>query len=63
MKPNVIDWIVYRLFRWRWNRLFNTNPKLRRAFVECWNLWQDIESVEAMRLKDWTPEREAPDAR
>lgn len=54
MKPTWFDWLIYRLFRWRWNRIFNSNKRLRRGFVECWNFWQDIESTEAMRLKHWT---------
>ena len=46
--PNYFDWLVYRLFRWRWNPLMRNNPKLRRHFYSLCNEWEqkqvDLES-------------------
>ena len=27
-KPNELDWLVFRFFRWWWNPIFRNNPKL-----------------------------------
>lgn len=34
-EPNVLDWVVYRLFRWRWNPIFRDNPELSALFEQC----------------------------
>ena len=33
MNPNWLDWQIYSLFRWRWNKIFMNNPVLREMFI------------------------------
>lgn len=32
MKPNYFDWIIYKLFRWRWNKILRANHGMRQCF-------------------------------
>lgn len=42
MTPNWIDWLVYRIFYWRWNRIFMQNDKLRSGFIRYWIFWERV---------------------
>lgn len=33
MKPNWIDMLAYRFYRWRWNRILAARPDLRELFI------------------------------
>ncbi len=33
MKPNWLDFLVYRLYCWRWNRILASRPDLRELFI------------------------------
>ena len=39
MKPNLIDWMIYRLFYWRWNKIFASNYGLLELFKLYMNSW------------------------
>ena len=41
MKPNLIDWMIYRLFYWRWNKILTHNDRLLeifRLYVDTWSV-------------------------
>lgn len=42
MKPNWFDWLVYRLFRWRWNKILKSRPKTKSGFIAHLQVWGDI---------------------
>lgn len=37
-RPNWIDWLVYRFFRWWWNPIFEKNQKMADAFHTMFGL-------------------------
>lgn len=39
-KPGFLDWIVYRLFLWRWNPIFQDNPEMLQAFIQYMQQWR-----------------------
>jgi hypothetical protein len=41
-RPNWFDWLVYRLFYWRWNPILRENMPLRRRFMAYWEWWEKI---------------------
>jgi hypothetical protein len=38
IKPNRLDWLIYKIFWWRWNRIFRENPQMREFFRDYWNM-------------------------
>lgn len=32
-KIKKVDWLIYRLFKWRWDRIFLENPAMFNAFI------------------------------
>jgi len=43
MRPNWFDYLVYRLFYWRWNPILSSRPDLRRGFLEYEEGWEKQE--------------------
>jgi hypothetical protein len=39
-RPNKIDWIVYRVFRWWWNPILRNNPNLLSGLTIEMQRWQ-----------------------
>ncbi len=37
-RPNKVDWFVYSIFRWWWNPIFSSNPKLAEGFVKLFQM-------------------------
>lgn len=40
-EPTRLDWLVYRLFRWRWNPILSQNPRLLRGLVAYLQAWHE----------------------
>lgn len=40
IKPNWLDWLVYRLFFWRWNRILRGNRKMLNLLIERASAWR-----------------------
>lgn len=38
-RPNWLDWAVYRFFRWWWNPIFRTNPKMGFKLISIMLVW------------------------
>ena len=37
--PNWFDWLVYKVFRWRWNKIFIENEDYRKAYITLFMDW------------------------
>lgn len=33
-RPNELDWLIYRIFCWWWNPIFNKNKKIGENFLK-----------------------------
>lgn len=40
MKINKIDWWIYKLFYWRWNKIFKTKPDMLNWFIQYMSNYQ-----------------------
>lgn len=39
--PSRLDWLIYRLFYWRWNRILSNNPELLSFFSKSVDDWRE----------------------
>lgn len=39
MWPNWLDYLIYRIFRMRWNRIFASNQKMAVTFIVAMASW------------------------
>jgi|Laugrespbdmm15sd_2_1035082.scaffolds.fasta_scaffold09058_4 hypothetical protein len=42
MKIRWYHWMVYRLFRWVWNPIFEQNPQMTQFMVNHMNNWLEV---------------------
>jgi hypothetical protein len=40
------DWLVYKLFYWRWNPILKRTPWMRKIFVNYLLAWDFLQGVE-----------------
>ena len=60
-RPTWFDYLIYRLFYWRWNPLMQKNLHLRQYFVDAWNFTQLFVPGPQLRMEfHATPPAEQP---
>lgn len=39
IRPNKLDWLIYKLFYWRWNKILASRPDLVKVFKMTIDKW------------------------
>lgn len=42
MRPTRLDWWIYRLFYWRWNRILRDRKDLRELLRDSLDKWEAV---------------------
>lgn len=50
MKPNWLDMLVYRLYYWRWNKIYATNPAYREFFISWMKAYDVVDNGEKVKV-------------
>lgn len=57
ISPTWFDWLVYRLFYWRWNLILAARPDLRAVYRQ---IWEQYETQRNFWASQWNPEEWEP---
>jgi hypothetical protein len=50
MKPNWFDWLIYRLYVWRWNPILATRPDLRELFIASFKAFDTLDQNDKIKV-------------
>lgn len=49
-KISWFDWLVYRLFYWRWGKILSENPDLREYLISWLKAYDALDEGERVRI-------------